>query len=368
MPTVGVGEPYTPAFFVPDANGAPTTAGSAVTGTLNVYDPNSATTPVATGALSFQGEGQWGLLVAGSVHTTPGLYRYSVASLSTPAGTLVNEPGWYTAGYLGPTMLTVREIVAKLGIWLGGYVGRSTGGSPTTLVDANRLQLGQDNAFAGCELLLFEPANTTDSNPVYVTGSTAATGTLTFRPTITAVGAGVEYLLLRRVSVQRLIEAVRQVLTAASVTCDVTDAVSLTGLTDTYEYACPAPLCRVTGVEYRTSGAATTDWAELGAQYVAGTVRDRRLLKLRPPFDLTSAAVRVRGRAWVPLPELPAYGASGVLNAAVDADGSWVVDAARARLQMDSPDAAVQRRGVAAWQLALSRAPGQGPLTGWPVG
>jgi hypothetical protein len=368
MPTVGIGEPYTPAFFVPDANGAPTTAGSAVTGTVNVYGPDSATTPVATGALSFQGEGLWGLLVAGSVHTAPGLYRYSVASLSTPAGTLVNEAGWYTTGYLSPTMLTLREIVAKLGIWLGGFVGRSTGGTAGTLIDANRLQLGQDNAFAGCELLLFEPANNTDANPVYVTGSTAATGTLAFRPNITAVGAGVEYLLLRRVSVQRLIEAVRQVLAEARVTCDVTDAVSLAGVADTFEYACPAPLCRVTGVEYRTSGAAATDWAELGAQYVAGTVRDRRLLKLRPPFDLSNAAVRVRGRAWAPPPELPAYGASGVLNAAVDADGSWVVDAAKARLQLDSRDPATQRQGAAAWQLALSRAPGQGPLTGWPVG
>jgi hypothetical protein len=78
--------------------------------------------------------------------------------------------------------------------------------------------------------------------------------------------------------------------------------------------------------------------------------------------------VRVRGRAWAPLPELPAYGASGVLNAAVDADGAWVVDAAKARLQLDSRDPATQRQGAAAWQLALGRAPGQGPLTGWPVG
>jgi hypothetical protein len=364
MPTVAIGTSYTPQLFVPNADGSPATSG--VTGTIATYGPDSATAPIDTGALTHLGNGVYGRALAGSLLTAAGLYRWAVTALTAP--TQASAAGWFTAGYANPAALTLREILAKLAIWLGGYVGRSTGGSATTLLDANRLQLGQDNAFAGCELLLLKPGAETDSNPVYVTASTAATGTLTFRPTITAVVAGIDYILLRRVSVQRLIEAVRQVLAEARVTCDVTDAVSLTGIADTYEYACPAPLCRVTGVEYRVSGAPTTDWAELGAQYVAGTVRDRRVLQLRPPFDLTNAAVRVRGRAWVPLPELPAYGASGVLNAAVDADGSWVVDAAKARLQLDSPDAAVQRRGGAVWQLALSRAPGQGPLTGWPVG
>jgi hypothetical protein len=367
MPQCQLGEPHPAAFMVTGADGAPATTG--VSGTLVAYGPDSATAIVASGALTHQGNGVWAYTVPASAHTTPGLYRYRVASLVTPAGTLLNEEGWYTVGYAGPNQLTVREILAKLAIWLGGYVGRTTTlGTTTTLIDTARLQLGLDNAFAGAEVLLLDPASEGDANPVFAVASVAATGTVTFKPAITAVGAGVEYLFLRRVSVQRLVEAVRQVLDEARVTADVTDAVSLVGVADTFEYACPAPLCRVTGVEYRASGAATTDWAELGAQYVEGTVRDRRLLKLRPPFDLTGAAVRVRGRAWAPLPELPAYGASGVLNAAVDADGAWVVDAAKARLQLDSPDAAVQRRGAAAWQLALSRAPGQGPLTGWPVG
>jgi hypothetical protein len=366
VPTVAIGASYDAGLFVPDAAGAPLTTG--VGGTLSVFGPDSATAAVDSGALVHKGNGFWARTVAASVHTGAGLYRWSVPALTGAPG-LASAAGWYTVGYPSPAALTLREILAKLAIELGGFVGRSTAlGTTTTLIDTTNLQLGLDNAFAGADVLLLKPANETDANPVYTTASTAATGALTFKPAITAVPSGTDYLFLRRPRVQRLIEAVRQVLAEARVTCDVTDAVALTGTTDTFEYACPAPLCRVTGVEYRTSGAPTTDWAELGAQYVEGTVRDRRLLRLRPPFDLTGAAVRVRGRAWAPLPKLPAYGASGVLNAAVDADGSWVVDAAKAWLQLDSPDAAVQRRGAAAWQLALSRAPGQGPLTGWPVG
>jgi hypothetical protein len=365
VPTVALGQSYTPQLFVPNADGSPATSG--VTGTISTYGPDSATVPIDTGALTHLGNGVYGRALAASLLTAAGLHRWAVTALTAP--TQASAAGWFTAGYPNPAALTLREILARLAIWLGGFVGRTTAlGTTTTLIDTATLQLGLDNAFAGADVLLLKPANEADANPIYTTASAAATGTLTFRPAITAVPSGTDYLFLRRPRVQRLIEAVRQVLAEARVTCDVTDAVALTGIADTYEYACPAPLCRVTGVEYRVSGAATTDWAELGAQYIAGTVRDRRVLQLRPPFDLTGAAVRVRGRAWAPLPELPAYGASGVLNAAVDADGSWVVDAAKARLQLDSPDAAVQRRGAAAWQLALSRAPGQGPLTGWPVG
>jgi hypothetical protein len=365
VPTVALGQGYTPQLFVPNADGSPATSG--VTGTIATYGPDSATAPIDTGALVHLGNGVYGRALAGTLLTSAGLYRWAVTALTAP--TQASAAGWFTVGYPNPAALTMREILAKLAIWLGGYVGRSTAvGSTTTLIDS-RWQLGQDNAAAGGEVLLLAPGDPTDANPVYVTASTAATGTLTFRPGVTGVvPLGAPYLFLRRPGVQRMIEAVRQVLAEARVTADVTDAVALTVVADTYEYACPAPLCRVTGVEYRASGAPATDWAELGAQYVEGTVRDRRLLKLRPPFDLTGAAVRVRGRAWAPLPELPAYGASGVLNAAVDADGAWVVDAAKARLQLDSRDAATQRQGAAAWQLALSRAPGQGPLTGWPVG
>jgi hypothetical protein len=372
VPTVAIGASYTPQLFIPNTDGSPATSG--VTGTITTYGPDSATAPIDTGALSHLGNGVYGRALAGTLLTVAGLYRWAVTALTAP--TQASAAGWFVVGYPSPNQLTLREILAKLAIWLGGYVGRTTapgtntpGSNTTTLIDTARLQLGQANAFAGADVLLLKPVAETDPNPLFVTASDPATGTLTMKPSLSAlIPQSTDYLFLRRPSVQRLVEAVRQVLAEARVTCDVTDAVALTGIADTYEYACPAPLCRVTGVEYRTSGAPTTDWAELGAQYVEGTIRDRRLLKLRPPFDLTSAAVRVRGRAWAPLPELPAYGASGVLNAAVDADGAWVVDAAKARLQLDSRDPAVQRQGAAAWQLALSRAPGQGPLTGWPVG
>lgn len=323
MPDVALGQPYTAAFEVVDANGSPVTSG--VSGSMTLDTPEAASAAGPSTLVDF-GRGRWGVTWTGAQIAAAGTYRYVVPTLTygSPTVTLEDQVGWFRAGPILPWMATLREIV------LGCYdelddlwESTATGGSTTTLVDTALIDSGREaNEFVGSELLLLEPEGLNDPQPLQVTAYNATTGTLTFNTTLASgIDAGADYALVNQggagTRYKRLRRLIDNAIRSATLTDSVSDAISLTYTPPQQLYTVPAYWLDVTRVQWSYPGRATYGEFNNIAPHFFEFDPDR--LQLRILCALPSGAgLKITGRSAVPLPRF--------LTSYVEANAAWVQD------------------------------------------
>lgn len=328
MPDVRPGQPYTALLpQIVDSNGEPVTSG--VTGTMQVYSPSDTTNVLTSGALAHQGNGFWGLPVAGSLLTTSGEYVCTCATVTYASTTLNNVQTAFAVGAILPWMRTLREVLVDLtGALEDGVASTTTTlGSTTTLIDT-RWKQGLANELAGLEVYLLDPLSSADPNPLYVTASDPASGTITFTPAVSgAVPAGAGYLIGgRRYPHALKLTALRQVIRRVRATELASDQVTLLGAFFTFEYAIPAQFTSLVAVYWQPKITLyPTRWYELDPSQWR-VRRDKRVLVVDPNTNLATpyARIRIDGRIAAPEPQF--------MTTAVPVPADWLVDAATAWL------------------------------------
>jgi hypothetical protein len=303
---VALGGPHTPTLAVEDANGSPVLSG--VTGSMSVYGPASAATPVAgPTALVHFGGGDWGITVPGSAHAAAGQYRYTVPSLVSGAQTLVDQGGDYTVGVIPPEYRTYRGIVVAVceGLDCGVRGQATSNGTTTTLIDARWLDAGYAaNEFVDDEILILEPV-VGDANPARVSAYAPGTGTLTLKPAISAGGtvAGTDYLLIRPgrrgLRYARIKEAIDAAIADMARRQAVTDEVTLETTSNNRRHTYPTNWLDVTRVQINRNVASTYEWWEELPPADYQLWRDRRILYLEHYFG-GGYALRLEGRVGLP--------------------------------------------------------------------
>lgn len=267
MADVSIGAPYAPGFVIKDSNNRPITSG--ITGSMTLYGPSSTTAVSGPTALSHLGAGFWGVVQAGSVHADSGLFK-AVTGAITGTATLGPQTMLYTVGVTPPNHRTLGECVADFAIELGDAVeGTATGGSTTTLVDSTRANANLDSSeWLDSELLILEPGAVTDRNPQPVTAFTPASGTFTFPTAVTAITAGVDYLLLNArgrgvtfAKLKRLIVAAWREVSPVQYVADEVNFVT----DSTYRLAVPAQWRGIEDVQWR--GSASDPWSDIAEAY-----------------------------------------------------------------------------------------------------
>lgn len=318
IPDAALGQPYTPTLLLTDEHGSPITAG--VGATLALAGPTGAT--LASAPLVHVGGGHWGARFAGGLLALPGTYRYTATGLGAEGTTLGPQSGTFTVGVVPPGIVTLRELLVDLAYALGdGEASVSTAaGSRTTLVD-DRWAYGREGNWVGSELLLLEPINPADRNPVRVIGFDPATGRFEFRPALSAsVGPGVDYLignvLGAGVPHARRLAAIRWALARAGAEREVEAEVASAAMPTTAAYAIPADWSGLHSVSYIWG--ADDLWLPVARAYWE-VDRERRLLRL-PWWHGTGYRVRLRGLAPVPTPR--------ALTALLPVDSAWLRDMA----------------------------------------
>lgn len=330
------GLPFTPKFRITDTNGSAVTGG--IVGTMTVYGPASGTASIASGALAHQGDGYWGLSLAGSLLTSLGTYTWSTGAISGTA-TLAAQSGAFVVGR--GDLPTLRELLTDVRLALrDGFTGTTTGAGTTTTLVSARFAFGSNNRWKGSELFLFEPGNAADLNPVTVTGFAAATGTFTFAgQAITATVSGQDFILGNREGRgwrhEEVINALSVAIRRQRQPRAVWDQVAITTDTRTFEYAVPRDWIAVDTVEYRPPLNYPTLWKPISRVYWRFSP-ERGLLTLElPQWNLP---LRIGGRA---TPGLP-----GGMNDLVRGDGAALRDDALYELLSASADPGDRQRAA----------------------
>lgn len=302
VPDSGLGWAYTAAITLTDANDSPLSGAPSGGGTLNVYGPASATTIVHTASAGDLGNGDYGVVVPASVHSTAGRYFYTIPTITVGGYTFADQGGTYSVGVVPPEIKTYRAILVAVCEALGvGFFGRSTGsGSTTTLVDSRVANAGfSTNEFVGDELLLLEPSAVGDVNPVNVTAFTPGTGTYTFTPAVTSMASGRDYLLIRAGRLGLRYAQIREAIVAAvhdvAARQQVSDAVTLTSAYETRSYTIPSSWLDVKKVQVAPNSTDTDpDWEEAMPTYWEYRA-DRRQMYWKGPWLPQGLPLRLEG-------------------------------------------------------------------------
>lgn len=306
---VGLGQPYTPALAVFDANGSPVETG--VLGSLSLYGPASATVPAfGPSPLVWQGGPWWGVAVPGAIHSAAGYYRYDVPTLTTPGGSLAGQSGGYTVGLIPPEYRTYRAILVAVCQALDvAALGQTTAAGTTgTLIDSRWADPGYaTNEFVDDELVFLEPA-VGGPPAVRVVAYAPGSGTFTFLPATFApqTAQGQDYLLLRPgargLRLARIKEAIDAAIADLALRQPVSDEVTLTTDGTLRRYSYPATWLDVTRVSVnRVTGAAEEYWETIPpAAYQLWP--DRRLLVFRTgwQWDSQGYPLRLEGKVGLP--------------------------------------------------------------------
>lgn len=297
------GQPYSPKFRVLDSNGSPVLSG--VTGTISVYPPTSATTPVLNGAtLVHKGDGFWGH--ADSIlFTALGDYTWTTSALSGGV-TWGAQSGLFTVGR--GDWWSMRDLLVSVRRGLrDGWTGTTDAAGTTTTLKASAFAYGSANDWVSSEILILEPVTLTDTNPVRVTGFVVSAGTFTFTPAVTGIAStavGIDFIIGNKDGEGFSHDEVWDALTGAvrrlRAARPTSDQVLIATVPLTYEYAVPAGWSRVDRVSYQPQGGATTLWVPLDRPYWRFRA-DRGLLAL-DSFP-ANCALRIEGRATPRLPE-----------------------------------------------------------------
>lgn len=217
-----------------DANGSPYTGAPSAGGSMSLYGPASATVSVAgPTTVSDYGGGDYGIAATGAQLATAGMYRAVIPTITFSGRVFTNVTWAFTVGDIPPEYRTLRGIIRAVCEALDcGIVGTATGGSATTLVDTRWLDAGySSNEFVDTEMLILEPGNG-DTNPVRVSAYAPGTGTFTLAKAITAVTAGIDYLLIlpgqRGLRYAKIKELIDEAIADLSLRQTVTDEVTLT--------------------------------------------------------------------------------------------------------------------------------------------
>lgn len=253
-------------------------------------------------------------------------------------------------------MATLADVLTDLGVALDDWQERVTTetGSVASLID-RRWALGRDNDQQGKEIVwLVPPASW--PNPVDVIASIATSGTLTFSPALPSgtVPAGTPYLIGgRQWAYARLRAALEQVLREGAVKMPVLDTGEIIA-GNQYEYPIPEAWIECNAVEYSRPGSGywrpikpNPGGRGIGWRIVPGS----GLLTLHGGYS--GAVLRLHGRTAATIP----VALTDTIPAALNLD--WLVDAAKARLLLDSAGAGDRQAALVVYQQALRRAPGR---------
>lgn len=313
MADVALGQPYTAVFPVNDLNGNPTKSTDTVTGTLSVYMLGTSAVAIASGAITWQGSGTWGLAVAGTLLTTAGTYTCVVPNLVVNGTAYGSQTGTFVVGLPQAGVRSLRDILIDLTLALTDGVqstATSTSASATTLVDT-RWKLGQDNELAGAEIYFLDRTNpvVNDPNPVQVTASTAASGTVTFANGTQSgnIAGGTPYLIGgRKYPTATKLMALRQVLEDLGALEATEDRVSTSSVLNQYEYDVPQQFTALTAVYFQpTTTTIPTSWRKLARGIFWEYRPGRRKLELTPAAPITLVRYRLEGTVEVQLPARP---------------------------------------------------------------
>lgn len=290
-----------------DANGSPQTGAVSAGGSMSVYGPGSATVVVAgPSTISDYGGGDYGIAATGAQLSVPGYYRWEIPTVTFGTRVFATVRGGFTVGDIPPEYRTlrgvIRAVVEKLDC---GIFGTSTGGDTDTLIDTRWLDAGYStNEFVDHELLILEPTNG-DANPVRVSTSNPAAGSFDFKPAITSLGLGKDYILIRpgqkRLRYARIKELIDEAITDLAWRQDVTDEVTLTTVNATNRYTLPNTFLNVSSVKInRITGGTEEYWEEFPpADYEYWP--DRRLLVFKRWLG-SGYPLRVEGRVAITPP------------------------------------------------------------------
>jgi hypothetical protein len=287
----GIGWNYQVAINLTDANGSPLEGAPSAGGTLNLYGPASATVVVYTDTVADLGNGDYGLTIDGSYLGAAGWYRWEIPTITVGGYEFEEQAGGFSVGVIPPEIRTLRAVVVAVVQALRlGVASRTTGaGTTTTLVDSRWVDAGlATNELVGCELVILEPGGATDANPVRVTASNHGTGTLTFTPAITAVGSGVDYILIRRnqagLGYDEVLEAIVAAVADVATRQPVTDAVTLTTTRGTREYTLPDSWLDINRIEIARQPTAWDPYWETVPPIYYDLWPDRRTIFLKADF------------------------------------------------------------------------------------
>ena len=319
-----LGLPYKVTLALYEPDGSLFTGSLTSGGAVNLYGPAS-TTQVATSTLTQDGE-LWSATFGATYFAAPGLYRWVVPTVNYGGTIVENQGGSFVVSAAVPWRRMLREVVKSVWVQLGDcFPGKTTGpGTAATLV-CSRLKYGSTNEWAGAELVILEPGAATDATPNTVTGSDPATGTLTFEPAVTATVAGQDFLLGNRQGAgwpySVIVDAIRSHFDELMPTVGASDEVGLATVAGTYEYALPAGIIAVEGLEYRSTGEGVTGvWHPVrrgrGGWDVLG---GRRVLVFDREWG-AAHALRLRVRVAAAFPEH--------LAAVLPCDTAWLTNAA----------------------------------------
>lgn len=291
---------------VVDANGNPSTSG--VAQTYNVTGPTG-TVVAAAQAVAHWGGGNWGFLIAPSALTVVGTYTVIPATYTSGPTDLQYRQYTFTVGLTETGVRTLRDILIDLGYALGDSVeGVTTAlGTTATLIDA-RWKQGVDNELAGSQVLFLDrtsPLNV-DPNPVTVTASAVASGTLTFVPLQTAaIPSGTPYTIgAGRYPHATRLSALRQVLEDLGPLSATGDRYTLTSVLNQYEYDVPQEFLDLSAVYFQpTTTTIPTVWRKLAKGIFWQYRRDRRKLEFTTAAPISLTRYRLEGTIEARLPE-----------------------------------------------------------------
>lgn len=342
------GRSYSPKFRIIDSKGSPVVSG--MTGTMTVFAPSSATTPVINaGTLTYVGTasepGYWGV-AASSLFTETGAYRWQTSALT---GTVSwgAQYGSFLVGRTDEMMLREVYTLVRRGL-RDGRTGTTTNSGTTGTLQDTKFAVGADDEWVGSEIYFFEPQSAADANPVRVTDFNPSVGIFSFTPAITSTISGLDFILgnlqTHGWDHDEVMDAITGACRRRRVPRKVVDQVLTTTSTGTFEYAAPAGWVGIDRVEYQPWSGWATDWRGIAKPLAPFNPTTGILtLTLVPPYN----ALRLTGRA---LPSLPA-----LMTDLVPGDGTLVAEDAIYELLRMS-DRTTDRQRAAMMAPAVERA------------
>lgn len=257
--------------------------------TYTLTSPTGATL-IAAQPVTEVGAGFYAYSVDGSTYLTgPGLYRERWSGSSGSTDLQFDDA--FLVGYAaGPvtTRLQLRHDIAHLlrDLWRG----QATGGSPSTLLDTDRVET--TNAWQGAQIYLY--AGTGAGQSRNLLSSTQSGGVLTVAKSWTVnPDTTTLYELHRRFSVDAYNDAINAVIRSLAdkpLIRAVDETVTLT--TGTYEYAIPAGFSFISKVAWRDT-TTTADWSDLRRRDDWEIIPGHG--KLRIPGPATNMRLRLEG-------------------------------------------------------------------------